>query len=139
VFAPYACPPTYITPVTTSRLNLPASGSSENTGRGYFIQVAAEPICRGSVRNCGQEKKFPHSCEGNLYPAAVKTSPNFAIRCGTPDCDWGFHMPDLGELALESCYSSFRRHCVEIDGLSEADSEAQVFLDLEKWTLTILK
>jgi hypothetical protein len=48
-------------------------------------------------------------------------------------------MPDLGELAFESCYSAFRKHCVEIHGLNEGDSEAQVFLDLMKWTLTILK
>jgi hypothetical protein len=27
----------------------------------------------------------------------LKTKPGFAIRCGSPDCDWGFPMADLGE------------------------------------------
>jgi len=69
----------------------------------------------------------------------MKTAPHFVIRCGTPDCEWGFPMPDLGELALESCYSAFRKHCVEIHGLTDDDEEAHMFLDLEKWTLTLLK
>ena len=35
------------------------------------------------------------------------------------DCEWGFPMPDLGELTFESCYSAFRKHCVEIHGLRQ--------------------
>jgi len=49
-------------------------------------------------------------------------------------------MPDLGEVAVKACYSSFRQHCVEVHGLTQdqlADSE--MFLDLGKWTLTLLK
>ena len=38
---------------------------------------------------------------------AVKT---FVIRCGTPDCDWGKKMCDLGEEQLRLCYSLDRLH-----------------------------
>jgi len=62
----------------------------------------------------------------------------FVIRCGTPDCDWGFPMSDLGEMAIEGCYSSFRQHCVEVHGLKE-DDDSQMFLDLGQSTLTLLK
>ena len=48
-------------------------------------------------------------------------------------------MPDLGELAVEACYSGFRKHCVQVHGLNEDDPDSQVFLDLGKWTLTLLK
>ena len=49
-------------------------------------------------------------------------------------------MPDLGELAVEACYSGFRKHCVQVHGLKEDDpADSQVFLDLGKWTLTLLK
>ena len=34
------------------------------------------------------------------------------IRCGTPDCDWGFEMPDLSETQFKKCYAAFREHCV---------------------------
>ena len=69
-----------------------------------------------------------------------ETNGSFVIRCGTPDCEWGFSMPDLGELAVEACYSGFRKHCVQVHGLKEDDpADSQVFLDLGKWTLTLLK
>jgi hypothetical protein len=62
------------------------------------------------------------------------------IRCGTPDCDWGFQMWDTGELAFEACYAQFRIHCCEIHGLvEERAAEALMRLDLKKWTLTLLK
>jgi len=48
-------------------------------------------------------------------------------------------MPNLGELALKCCYSAFQQHCVEVHGLREGDEEAFMHLDLEKWTLTLLK
>ena len=49
-------------------------------------------------------------------------------------------MAELGELALESCYSAFRKHCVEIHGFREDNvPDSSVYLDLEKWTLTLLK
>jgi hypothetical protein len=49
-------------------------------------------------------------------------------------------MPDLGEPAIEACYSSFRKHCVEGHGLKEDDlADSQMFLDLAQWTLTLLK
>jgi len=67
-------------------------------------------------------------------------SSSFVIRCGTPDCEWGFPMPDLGEPAVEACYSSFRKHCVEVHGLQEGDlGDSRMFLDLGQWTLTLLK
>jgi hypothetical protein len=68
----------------------------------------------------------------------MKTKPGFTIHCGTTDCDWGFPMPDLGELALDACYSDFRRHCIDVHGLEEAKT-ADVFLSLEEWTLTLVK
>ena len=52
----------------------------------------------------------------------------------------GFPMPDLGEPVLESCYSAFRKHCVEIHGLRQDNvADSSMHLDLEKWTLTLLK
>jgi hypothetical protein len=48
-------------------------------------------------------------------------------------------MPDLSELAIESCYSAFRKHCMEIHGLNRDDTDAHMFLDLENWLLTLLK
>jgi len=36
---------------------------------------------------------------------------SFVFRCGTPDCDWGKKMCDLGEEQLRLCYSEFRKHC----------------------------
>jgi len=35
---------------------------------------------------------------------------SFVIRCGTPDCDWGQKMCDLGEEQLRLCYSLDRLH-----------------------------
>ena len=69
-----------------------------------------------------------------------ETNSSFVVRCGTPDCEWGFPMPDLGELAVEACYSGFCKHCVQVHRLKEGDpADSQVFLDLGKWTLTLLK
>jgi hypothetical protein len=61
------------------------------------------------------------------------------IRCGMPDCDWGFAVPTLGEDHLQRCYTEFREHCIKRHELNEADTEAQVFLDFEEWTLLLLK
>jgi hypothetical protein len=70
----------------------------------------------------------------------VKAGSNIVIRCGTPDCDWGFSTPDLGELALYCCYCAFRKHCMEIPGLSQDNAEdAWVHFDIEHWILTLLK
>jgi len=52
----------------------------------------------------------------------------------------GFPMPDLGELAVEACYSSFQKHCVEVHGLKDDGlTDSGIFLDLGNWTLTLLK
>jgi hypothetical protein len=60
--------------------------------------------------------------------------------CGTHDCEWGFPLPDLGEMAVKACYSSFRKHSIEIHGLKEDDlADSRMFRDLNKWTLTLLK
>jgi hypothetical protein len=75
-----------------------------------------------------------------LYAGAMKTASVVVIRCATPDCEWGFPMPDLGELAFGACYSDFLKHCINIHGQKRNSvSESFVFLDLEKWTLTLLK
>ena len=70
----------------------------------------------------------------------MKTASLVDIRCSTPDCKWGFPMPDLGEVAFKVCYSDFVEHCIHSHGLkTDTISDAHVFLDLEKWTLTLLK
>ena len=49
-------------------------------------------------------------------------------------------MPDLGEVAFGVCYSDFLKHCIDVHGLKRNFvSESFVFLDLEKWTLTLLE
>ena len=64
---------------------------------------------------------------------------SFVIRCGTPDCDWGKKMCDLGEEQLRLCYSEFRKHCVHRHDLQEWDATPQAHLDLENWSLTLIK
>ena len=77
-----------------------------------------------SARHCARSHK--------LRLMERETSSSFVIRCGTPDCEWGFPMPDLGEIAFEACYSSFRKHCFEVHGLEGDDlADSEVFLDLE--------
>jgi hypothetical protein len=49
-------------------------------------------------------------------------------------------MPDMGELAFEMCYSSFRKNSAEVHGVNQDNaSDCLMHLDLEKWTLTLLK
>ena len=60
------------------------------------------------------------------------------IRCGIPDCDWGHKVQELSEELLDHCYSEFRKHCIQIHGLREGDTDAQVHLDLVNWTLTLI-
>jgi hypothetical protein len=64
---------------------------------------------------------------------------SFTIRCGTPDCDWGKKICDLGEEQLRLCYSEFRKHCIQRHDLQEWDMTSQVHLDLEHWLLTLIK
>jgi hypothetical protein len=70
----------------------------------------------------------------------MKTRAELIIRCGTPDCDWGFPMPDLGEVAVDGCYAAFLKHCSEMHGLTRDNaSDCLMHLDLEEWTLTLRK
>ena len=63
---------------------------------------------------------------------------SLVIRCGTPDCEWGFPMSELGD--VEACFSDFRKHCVEIHGVNRSNaSDCLMHLDLEKRTLTRVK
>jgi hypothetical protein len=63
-----------------------------------------------------------------------------ASGCGTPDCDWGFPMPDLSKASFDSCYSDFLRHCAERHGLTTANvADHTMFLDLVNWVLTLMK
>ena len=64
---------------------------------------------------------------------------SFAIRCATPDCDWGKKMPDLSGDQLELRYSEFRKHCVQRHKLEEWDTNAYMRLDLRVWTLTLVE
>jgi len=68
--------------------------------------------------------------------ADIHTPP--IIRCGTPDCDWGFPLPDLAPWRVEMCYAKFGLHCVERHGLLETDN-AQMYFDLKLGTLTLWK
>ena len=61
------------------------------------------------------------------------------IRCGTPDCDWGFPLPDLAPWRVETCYDEFREHCIERHALLETDINAQMYFDLKEGTLTLWK
>jgi hypothetical protein len=64
---------------------------------------AASRTALSTVLNCGQKQKFSHTRAGSLYSRVMKTAATFVTRCGTPGCEWSFHMPGLGELALECC------------------------------------
>ncbi len=64
---------------------------------------------------------------------------SFVIRCGTPDCDWGHKMCDLGEEQLRLCYSEFRKHCIQRHDLQEWETMPHVHFDLEHWMLTLTK
>jgi hypothetical protein len=60
------------------------------------------------------------------------------IRCGTPDCDWAFKMPDLSGWRIKKCYADFREHCIDRHHLHESDTGALMFFNLEEFTLTLL-
>jgi hypothetical protein len=64
---------------------------------------------------------------------------SFVIRCGTPDCDWGDRVSDLGQEQLKLCYSEFRKHCVQRHDFHEWDTTAMMELNLEHWILTLIK
>jgi hypothetical protein len=66
----------------------------------------------------------------------VKT---FVIRCGTPDCDWGYKMHDTGGDQSRLWYAEFRKHCIQRDDLREWDTTSDVHLNLEYWMLTLIK
>jgi hypothetical protein len=61
----------------------------------------------------------------------------YIIRCGTPDCDWGF--PVVGWNMAERCYEEFWEHCVERHDLREDDTDAWMWMDLKAGTLTLWK
>jgi hypothetical protein len=61
------------------------------------------------------------------------------IRCGTPECDWGFRLPDMAAWRIERCYAEFKKHCAERHGLLETDMNAEMYLDLKVGTLTLWK
>ena len=70
----------------------------------------------------------------------MKTHAELIIRCGTTGCDWGFPMPDMSEVAVDSCYAAFLKHCAEMHGLTEDNaSDRLIHLDLVEWTLTLRK
>lgn len=61
------------------------------------------------------------------------------VRCGIPDCDWGFRLPDISEKWLDRCYAEFRKHCIKSHRLENTDADSEVFIDLQKETLTLIK
>lgn len=49
-------------------------------------------------------------------------------------------MRNLGETAVNACYSGFGKHCVEVHRPMEDDlADSRMCLDLNDWTLTPLK
>jgi len=62
----------------------------------------------------------------------------FVIRCGTPDCEWGKKRADLSAEQINLCYWEFRKHCIQTHGLEEWNTMAQMHLNLEEWTLTLI-
>jgi hypothetical protein len=63
---------------------------------------------------------------------------SFIIRCGTPDCEWGFPMPDPGEVAFKCCYSEFRKHRTEVHGVNQDNaSDCLMRLDLDSYALEV--
>jgi hypothetical protein len=61
------------------------------------------------------------------------------IVCSGPDCGWGWPLRELSESPIRKCYEEFRQHCIETHGLDPNDPEANVHLDLVKYTLTLLR
>jgi hypothetical protein len=61
------------------------------------------------------------------------------IRCGTPDCDWGFRLPDMSAWRIERCYAKCREHCIERHALRKNDTDAQMFFDLKEGRLIFFK
>jgi hypothetical protein len=53
----------------------------------------------------------------------------FAIRCGTPDCDWSYKMHGMGEDQLRLCHAEFRKHCMQRHDLQEWDTTPHVHFD----------
>jgi len=45
-------------------------------------------------------------------------------------------MPDLGEAAFDACYAAFRKHCLEVHGLT-SDAAARSLVDLIHWTMEL--
>jgi hypothetical protein len=83
--------------------------------------------------------KFFDGLNDSAVAGLSSTPMSFVIRCGTPDCDWGKKMCDLGEVQLRLCYSEFRKHCIQRHDLQEWDTTPHVHLDLEHWMLTLIK
>ena len=48
-------------------------------------------------------------------------------------------MSDLSTDQVELCYSEFRKHCIHLHDLKDWDKDAYMHLNLEEWTLTLIK
>jgi len=48
-------------------------------------------------------------------------------------------MQDLSEEQLDLCYAEFRKHCIAVHRLQAWDTDAQMYLDLVNWTLTLIE
>jgi hypothetical protein len=60
------------------------------------------------------------------------------IRCGTPDCDWGYRVPDLIDPWITKCYAAFREHCIEWHQLDPDDTERFMQFDLVEFILALV-
>jgi hypothetical protein len=65
------------------------------------------------------------------------------IRCASPDCDWGQFMPSVlspdWEIYMDKCRAAFRQHCIERHHLAKDETDAWVSLNLEHWTMQLVK
>jgi hypothetical protein len=64
---------------------------------------------------------------------------SLVIRRGSPDCNWGHRVSDLGQEQMELCFSEFRKHCLRRHDLREWDMTSHLHLDLEKWMPALIK
>ena len=66
-------------------------------------------------------------------------SKGLVIRCGTPDCDLGYRVPDLIEPWLTKCPDAFREHCIELHQPDPDDTERSAWFNLIELALTLGK
>jgi hypothetical protein len=70
------------------------------------------------------------------YREPCNTRKRVNQRLVSPEC---LSQSRIRSLPFGCGWAEFRQHCIARHGLDETDLEARMFLDLEAWTLTLLK